>query len=196
MHKRTGERGLTFVELLVALPIAALIIAGVGGIFYQLMQANASANDNVAAYTQVQRVGASISSAVVQAQVVPDNNYGDTGTTQISIDQDVNVAGTEVFLTQWTEWDGNTIQTLYSIDSMADSTLKILRRTVKTDGAVTETGIAAEYLDDSIDPETSLPRTRLEWSSDEKNIVRLVVTAQVGQQSVVRTYETRPRATL
>ena len=189
-----GERGTSLVELIIALPIAALIVAGVAGIFYQVVKASDYANDAVGAYTEVQRAGARVSRDAVQAQVVPDNNYGNTGTVLIAVDQDVSISGTEVLILEWTDWDGDHMEVAYSLVTVGGSSLKELQRTLKVNGSVTDTYVAAEDLDDSIDPESFAARTRFEWSSAEKEVVRLVVTALVGQESSTRTYEIRPRA--
>ena len=191
-----GERGTSLVELIIALPIAALIVAGVAGIFYQVVKASDYANDAVGAYTEVQRAGARVSRDAVQAQVVPDNNYGDTGTLLIAVDQDVSISGTEVLILEWTDWDGNLVDVVYSLLSVDGSSLKELQRTLKVNGSVTETSIGAGNLDDSIDPESLAARTRFEWASIDKEVVRMVVTAQVGQVSSTRTYQARPRASL
>lgn len=189
-----GERGMTLVELMVALPIAALIVASIAGIYYQMVVTRSYVDDSLAAYTELQRAGAWFSRDSVQAQFVTDNNYGNGGTVLIAVNQDAGITGTEVLALQWTDWDDNVIQVFYSLASVPGSSLKELHRTVKTNGSVTTSHLAAEHIDDSFDAEMLLDRTRFEWSSDEKDVIRLVATTEYGQESVTRMYEARPRS--
>jgi len=191
-----SERGMTLVEVLVALPVAALIVGGTAGIYYQMVIARAQVDNSLTANAELQRAGAWFSLDAVQAHVVSDNNYDDDDTVLIAVNQDGGVPGTEVLDLQWTDWDNNVVQVLYSLVTVPGSSLKQLHRTVRVNGDVTATHVAAEHLDDSLDPETLLDRTRFEWSSEEKQNVRFVGTAVSGGESMTRTYEVRPRSTV
>ncbi len=191
-----NEKGMTLVELLVALPVAALIAAGTAGVYYQMMITRAEVDNSLAANAQLQRVGAWFSLDAVQAHVVNDNNYDDEDTMEIAVDQVTGIAGTEVLSLEWTDWDNNSVQVLYSLATVPGSPLKELRRTVTVNGSVSTSHVAGENLDDSFDQETLLDRTRFEWSNEDKQTVRFVGTATSGEESVTRTYEARPRSTV
>jgi len=191
---RRSEEGGTLVEVLVGLTISALVVMGVAGIYYQMVVTRNYVDDSVAAYTQIQRAGAFFSRDTVQAQIVDDNNLGNDATLQIAVDQDTDIAGTEVLVLQWTDWNDDVVRVYYSLADVAGSSFKELMRTTRVNGNVVESHVAGENLDSSIDTETSLNRTRLEWVDDDKEIVRLVVTSEYGQESVTRMYEARPRA--
>lgn len=192
----SGERGMTMVEVLVALPVAALIVGGTAGIYYQMVVTRAQVDNSLAANAELQRAGSWFSKDAVQAQVVSDNNYDDDDTVQIEVAQDGGVAGAEVLVLQWTDWDNNVVQVLYSLVTPPGSSLKELHRTVRVNGAVSESHTVGAHLDDSSDPATLLDRTRFEWSDEDKEAVRFVGTAVSGGESVTRTYEARPRSTV
>jgi len=194
-HLPSGtERGATLVELLVAMPIAALIVAGVAGILFQLSTAHVFATNMVQCDREVQRAGASMSQDTVQAQSVSDANYSNAGTVQIAPAQDGHIAGTEVLVVQWSDWNNNIQKVSYSLLPVGGSSLRTLQRTVQINGSTTDSHIAADHIDNSPDPATLLPRTRFEWTSNEKQVVRMVVTSEYGDQSVTRVYEAHPRS--
>lgn len=181
-------------ELLVALPIATLIVAGVGGMYYQMVIARNYVDNSLSAITQMQRAGAWFSQDTVQAQVVEDNNLSNDATLQIAVDQHTGIVGTEVLILQWTDWNDDVVRIYYSLEDVTGTTLKELRRTITVNGGITETHTAGENLDVSVDTETFLNMTRLEWTDASKQIVRLVVTTEYGPDSFTRLYEARPRA--
>jgi len=189
-----NERGATLVELLVALPVAALITAGVVGVYFQMTSTKLYVDNSVAAYSELQRAGAWFSRDCVQAQVVEDNNIDNDDTLQIAVDQDAGIAGAEVLVVEWTDWDDDIIRVVYSLASTPGSSLKELRRTVVVNGTVDSSIVAGNRLDDSVDAETLLNKTRFEWSSDSKDTVRFLETVESGQESRTATYEVRPRA--
>jgi len=191
-----NERGMTLVEVLVALPIAAMIVAGTAGIYYQVAITRVEVENNLAANAELQRAGAWFSLDAVQAHVVVDNNYDDDDTVQIAVDQIGGVAGTEVFSLQWTDWNNDVVQVFYSLVTIPGSSLKEMYRTVMVNAVVSTSHLAGEHIDDSLDPATTLDRTRFEWTGENKETVRFVATATSGEESVTRTYEVRPRSTV
>lgn len=176
------------------MPIAALIVASVAGMFFQLSSAHAYTTSTVQCDREVQRAGAWVSEDAVQAQFVGDTNYPDVDTVQIAAAQDVSIIGTEVFVVQWIDWNDDVRTVTYSLAPVSGSTLRTLQRTVQVNGSTTDTHTAAEHIDDGTDPVALLPLTRFEWTSNEKQVVRMIVTSTYGQESVTRVYEIRPRA--
>ena len=135
-----------------------------------------------------------MSEDAAQAQTVSDSNYSNAGTVQIAVAQDGYIAGTEVFVVQWADWNNNVRKVSYSLLPVGGSPLTILQRTVQVNGSITDSHIAAEHIDSSTDTVTLLPLTRFEWASPEKQVVRMVVTSEYGDRSVTRVYEVRPRS--
>lgn len=191
---REGQVGATLVELLVAVPIIAMIVGGVAGMLFEMVNAHNYVSDSVQCYREVQRAGAWFSRDAVQAQVLQDNNYENDATTAIAVDQDLTIPGTEVFIVEWTDWNDDRRRVVYSIVPVQGSSLFELHRTVEVNDLTTDSHTAAEHVDTSVDPENMLDVTRFEWSTDEKQTVRMIVTTTYGQESVTRLYEVRPRA--
>jgi len=188
------ESGMTLIELMVAVPLAAMIAGGVAGMVFQMMDTHNYVSSSVRCYREVQAAGSWFSRDAVQAQRVTDENYGDGGTRAIEVLQDVDIEGVEVFIAEWIDWNDEEREVVYSILTDAGSGESSLQRSVFVDDALTDQHIAARHLDATIDPDTSLAMTRFEWSTDEKQVVRMIVTANVGLESVTRFYEVRPRA--
>ncbi len=188
------QQGATLVELLVAVPVIAMIVGSVGGMVYQMVDTHNHVTVTMQCSREVQRAGAWFSQDAVQAQTVRDNNYVDGGTTAIAVDQDLAIPGTEVFIVEWTDWNDDERTVVYSLVSIPDSSLFTLRRTVQLNDTTTDTNTAAEHIDTSVDPDTLLDMTRFEWVTDEKQVVRMIVTATYRDESVTRFYEARPRA--
>jgi Tfp pilus assembly protein PilW len=193
-RRAVRQRGATIVELLVAMPIAALIMAGVAGILFQLSTTYAYTSNTVQCGREVQRAGAAISQDALQAQSISDTNYSNPGTVQIVVAQDVNIAGTEVFIVEWADWNNNVRTVTYSLVPISGSSLSTLQRTVQVNGTTTGSSTAAEHIDSSIDQVSLLPLTRFECTSTEKQSIRVTVTSSYGQESATRMYEIRPRS--
>jgi hypothetical protein len=88
---------------MVALPIAGLLVAGVAGMYYQMVTTRSFVDGQLAASAEVQASGAWFSQDTVQAQVVKDGNYGDDDTLLIEAPQDAAIPGPRCFA-----WSGPT----------------------------------------------------------------------------------------
>ena len=166
IHK--GQRGLTLIELLIALPIAALIIAAATGAIIQLLESSRASNHMVA-LRQVQTAGYWVSKDGVQAQRV-----------------DIT-APPAILILEWTEWEweGNaSYRITYSLEDMPSGSLKQLQRTEEVNDAVRTSIIATNLV-----PE----ETSWDWTNDEKQAFTFKVTAKVGEQTETRIYEIQPR---
>ena len=175
IHKE--QRGLTLIELLIALPIAALIIAAATGAIIQLLESSRASNHMVA-LRQVQTAGYWVSKDGVQAQHVVDDN-----TTTLHID----VPPPAILILEWTGWQGNvSYRITYSLQDMPSGSLKQLERTEEVTGAEVVTSIIATNL---VPEETSC-----EWTNNTvKQAFTFKVTAKVGKQTETRIYEIKPR---
>jgi prepilin-type N-terminal cleavage/methylation domain-containing protein len=165
IHK--GQRGLTLLELLIALPIAALILAAATGAIIQLINSS-QASSRMVACRQVQTAGYWVSKDGLQAQ-------------RVNI-----TAPTAILILEWTEWEGNvSYRITYSLQDMPSGSLKQLRRTEAVNGTVGATLTIATHL---VPEETSC-----NWTNDERQAFTFNVTAKVGKQTETRGYEITPR---
>jgi prepilin-type N-terminal cleavage/methylation domain-containing protein len=164
IHKE--QRGLTLIELLIALPIAALIIAGVTGAIIQLLESSQASNHMVA-LRQVQTAGYWVSKDGIQAQ-------------RVNI-----TAPPDILILEWTEWEGNvSYRITYSLENMPSGSLKQLKRTEAVNDTVRTSIIATNLV-----PE----KTSCGWTNNEKQAFTFNVTAKVGEQTETRIYEIQPR---
>lgn len=164
IHKE--QRGLTLIELLIALPIAALIIFAATGAIIQLLDSSRASNHMVA-LRQVQTAGYWVSTDGVQAQRV-----------------DIT-APPDILILEWTEWEGNvSYRITYSLQDMPSGSLKQLKRTEAVNGTERTLIIATNLV-----PE----ETSCGWTNDEKHAFTFNVTAKVGEQTEARIYEITPR---
>jgi prepilin-type N-terminal cleavage/methylation domain-containing protein len=162
IHK--GQRGLTLVELLIALPIAALIVAAAAGAIIQLLNSSEASNSMIAC-RQVQTAGYWVSVDGVQAQRV-----------DITAPPDILIL----------EWDTDaSYRITYSLQDMPSGSLKYLERTEEVNSAERTTLVIAT---DLVPEETSCY-----WTSDEKQAFTFKVTARVGEQTETRIYGIKPR---
>lgn len=163
---RGNEKGFTLVELLVALPIAALVIGAATGVITQLANSTDTTSYMVA-YRQVQNAGYWVSEDGLQAQ-----NVNVTG-----IGNDLS------FVLSWTNWDDTSITNVtYSLTDMPSGTLKQLQRQKVTGSNVTST-VVARYIDAT--------QTSCNWS---ENVITFNVTATVERKTATRTYQIAPRS--
>lgn len=164
IHKE--QRGLTLIELLIALPIAALIIFAATGAIIQLLDSSRASNHMVA-LRQVQTAGYWVSKDGAQAQRV-----------------DIT-APPDILILEWTEWEGNvSYRITYSLENMPSGSLKQLKRTEAVNDTVRTSIIATNLV-----PE----ETSCDWTNNEKQAFTFNVTAKVGEQTETRIYEIQPR---
>jgi len=93
---------------------------------------------------------------------------------------DITVDGADWLTLDWIDWEGDTHQVVYTLEDGSGG-LKELWRDY-SNGVSQETMLVARY----IDPD----ETNLTW---EGNVLTLVITAQVGDESATRTYNIEPR---
>jgi len=165
--KRSNQKGFTFIELIVAMIIAAMITGAVVASIIQLFTMSDTNSNYNAAFTQVQSAGYWVSHDAVQAE-------------QVTLTPD--------FITlNWVDWDGtNAYKVVYTLEGSGQ-----LKRSYykKIDGSeefeLQGNFLIAQYID---------PSTTCEWN-EEEGVLTLVVTAQVGDQTVSRTYKVEARPT-
>jgi len=109
---RKDERGVTLLELLVALPIAAMVVAAASGAIFQMLNSG-SASNHMLAYREVQTAGYWVSHDALQARTFNDNG----GT----------YPGFPLTLS-WTDWDDDEYSITYTLEDMPSGNLKYLQR--------------------------------------------------------------------
>lgn len=163
------QKGFTLVELLVAIPIAALVMLAASGAIVQLVNSSrASAQMN--AIRQVQMAGTWISRDGLQAQTV-------------EIDTDPATENLCSF-----EWDDYTVpggpehhKVVYILIPMSSGELYQLQRQVTVDDGTPANTIVARNL------------VSLIWTDFTQTSFTLHVTSQWKQKTVTRTYQVTPR---
>lgn len=168
-EKPVNQKGMTLVELLIAIVIAGFIVVGASVALFQLLTVSDRNSDYVTAYTEVQNAGFNISHDAVQAQGV-------------SVIDDLGTPERELLTLDWIDSEGNAHQAVYTLEDASDG-LKELWRDY-SNGVTQETIRVARYIDD--------PGTSCTWDDIEK-VLTLVVTAQVEDQTATRTYNVEPR---
>lgn len=170
------QRGFTLLELLVALPIAALVVSAATGAIFQVLNST-RASGYMVAYRQVQETGYWVNHDTLQAQ-------------KVMLDDPDTSAVIEFLTLSWTDWDGgNEYSVTYTLEDMPSGDLKYLQRQESVNGTPTATTIVAQHI--YKDTDKSKP-TNCVWDSDEK-VLTFTVKAQVGEQTATRTYEIKPR---
>lgn len=166
---RESQRGITLVELLVALAIIAAIGAAIVMATYQILTLSAQANEEQVAVSQVRAVEHWLTRDVLSSQ-------GEI------VDDDVNPSGFPVVLT-WTGYDGTEHTVTYSLIDSNPTPLKRLQRAEEEDAIVISTFTVADYIDESL---TSC-------SFDDHRILTVTVAATSGEYTATRTFEAQQR---
>lgn len=188
---RGKERGVTLIELMVAIPIAGLLAVAAGVTIVQLLHTNNISADMLAV-RQVENAGDWVSRDSVQAQSI----------TGVASD---NVSSGLPFTLTWVRWDtgasppvNETHQVKYWLKDVPGSLLKQLQRTevvTNASGAVTSntTTTVAEYIDGSA------TTCRWLWVTTpapgySTTTFTFTLKAVVGTKTESRSYQVMPRA--
>lgn len=176
MHR--DQRGITLVEMLVAIGVAGIIAVAIVGAIFQLVTVNTRTSDHMIAVRQVQQAGAQLAKDTYQAQNVTLAEAGS---------QYPEGSGFPLTLT-WTDLAGHHNVVLYSVNGRDE--LEREHSVSDGDDPVSHTiGVAARHID--ILPENTNLSRRL--SDDHKIVLVFRVTATVGHHSETRVYEVQPR---
>jgi len=172
------ERGITFVELVIALGVAGIISAVIVATIFQVATLNTRASSHMIAVRQVQQAGKEVSRDVFQAQTIKPATE-DSGFP---------------LLLEWRDLDDRLHKVVYDVRSYHNpNTLIVLERVhEKYDGdelLSSQTSIVARHIDTC--PDKTNVSMRL--SDDFKTVLVFTVTATMGEQSETRVYEVKPR---
>jgi prepilin-type N-terminal cleavage/methylation domain-containing protein len=160
------QRGLTLVELVIAILLAGIVTSGITMTIFQVFNMNSRTSSHMIAIRQVQHAGKQVSQDLLQAQdVVPGGSSG----FPLTLD--------------WTDWYDAQHEIVYTLEDMPSGELKILRREHYINLSLNSTTNVAEYIDPY---QTSCVPAG--------GAFNFTVTANVGGQSETRVYEVMPRA--
>ncbi len=178
VRARGRLRGVTLVELMVALAVSAMVIVGTAMVMRHVVMAAGDQRDDTMAVLNVQVSGFWINEDVVQAQSI---RLGDPG-------------GIGFPLTvEWTDWDGDRNRVTYGVQGMVDELGRSLWQLARTQERDTGSGyesMGSAFVGEYLDPGA----TRCYWSQSTDDILALEVTALVDQSEASSTYEMNPRA--
>ena len=170
---KTGEKGFTYVELLVAISIMALVGGAANMATFQVFKGTERNNIHMTAIRQVQNAGYMISR--------------DTGMAQrVTVD---DLTPPDFLVLSWTNGtSGDEYQVVYTLEDMPEGEFKSLLRNQSINEGATSTMLVAQYINP--DPE----KTRCEFIS---GTFTLTVTATVSDgphtESETRIYKLVPR---
>lgn len=166
MGRNRNERGLALIEIIVAVAISGLLLAGASGALIQVLESRRN-SEHMTALRQVQSAGYWISRDALQAQWVETSG-----------------SGCLLYLERIGIDDNLCHEVCYSFQAMV-SGLKELKRQEFVGGNPTTSMIVARYIDPS--------RTRFNWNSTNKMLF-CTIAATVNGQTETRRYDVRPRA--
>jgi prepilin-type N-terminal cleavage/methylation domain-containing protein len=161
------QRGLTLVELLIAIMLAGAVTGGITMTIFQVFNMNSRTSSHMIAIRQVQNAGKQVSQDLLQAQYIATEDDPDTP---------------ELLTLAWTDWDDAQHEIDYTLEDMAGG-LKKLQRSHSVNGGEPTVILVAEYIDPE---ETSCVSAG--------GAFNFTVTANVGGQSETRVYEVMPRS--
>jgi len=161
------QRGLTLLELLIAIVLTGAITSGITMTIFQVFDTSSRTSNHMIAIRQVQHAGKEVSEDLLQAQ-----------------GWDLGGSSGFPLTLNWTDWDNNAQHGIaYNLEDMPSGELKILRREHKIDSVTDSTINVAEYIDPG---QTSCVQAG--------GVFTFTVTANVSGQSETRVYEVMPRA--
>ena len=167
-----GEKGYSFIDVIIAVSISALLAVGAGMTTAQIFRSTRLNSDWNIALRQAQSVGQWVSQDALTVST-------------IDIGDDPETGDVEFISLFWKDWEnGDTYDTYYLWFDSANSLKQLKRRQVTRDinGAIT--GDPTVLVADNIYAATLTPQT---------NSWRLTVETRSGSRSVTREYEISQR---
>jgi len=172
---KQGERGFSYVDLLVAVAIMAVISWAAAAATFQVFKGTEHNSNHITAVRQVQNAGYWISRDAQMAQTIITEN----------------LTSPDFLILSWTEeGSGDTYQVTYTLENMPGSNMKKLLRNQTVNGGGASTTFVAQY----IDPDAQ--KTKCEFDLTTGTLT-LTITATVGSgseaESETRIYRVTPR---
>jgi len=166
-----NQKGIALIELLVAIALTAIISTAAAMAIHQVITIVPRNNDQNTAINQVRNANHWLNFDI-QSATPGSINDNPTAPKFLSMEQLEWESGTG-------NWTTHTVD--YSLEDMAGSSLKVLRRYY-------DSGVAGTLIARYIDP----ANTNCSWNSTEK-MLTMNITAQVGTRTETRTFEVKPR---
>jgi prepilin-type N-terminal cleavage/methylation domain-containing protein len=173
---RRGSRGLTLVELLIALAIGSLVAVGALGVLNQLFVLIPKAQNGMLAIRQAQSAGYWIDRDGVSGQII-------TPTPSL-----FTLSAATPLVISSVNWNSDNTIVTYSVDT----NLKLQRQeVVKNKSGVTISSTLSQVADSisSITAQYDYPNP-----GDARKILTITITAQVGSATETRVYKISPRS--
>ena len=166
-----GQKGFTLIELALAMVIGGMIAASVTMTMFQIVDSSGRTSNHMTAVRQVQSAGYWVSRDAQMIQQAPVITESGGELESITFD--------------WTDWEGNVFQVIYTFEDMSAGGLKELQR-AEHENSSTKTTVVAEFID--------IENTSCVYTD---GTLTFTVTVQVGAGSAAqietRTYEVLPR---
>jgi type II secretory pathway component PulJ len=163
-----GEKGFTFIEVLIAVSCSALLAIGAGMTTMQILTSSRQNNDWNIAVRQAQSVGQQVSQDALMVNT-------------IDIGDDAGTEDVEFISLFWKDWEnGDTYNTYYLWFDSEDSLKELKRRQVSHDINGVITGDSTALVATNIH-EATLAEQADSW--------RLTIETRSGERSVTREYE-------
>ena len=176
---KPGEKGYTYIELLIAITIMALASVAAGAAIFQVFKNTERNNDHITAVRQVQNAGYWISRDAQMA---------------LSVNTTANMTPPDFLGLNWTEWNdaGEPIyhSATYSFEDLTDGIGKLKRTYWSSAGASGET-MVAQYI--YFDPADSDNTTKVDYISP---VLTVQITSLFEESQETRVYRIKRRAGL
>ncbi len=171
-----GSRGMTLIELLVALAVGSMLIVGASQVLQQIFILVPRAESSMLAMRQVQFAGHWIDRDAISAQAITPTPVLFTVST-----------GTPLVIS-YVNWDATKTTITYSVDANSKLQRQVVVRNEKTGSTINSSQMQVA---DSI---TSLTAQFTQPAGKDRKILTITVIALVGSVSESRTYQTMPRS--
>ena len=179
----TKQRGFTLLELLIALAIGGIVVAGATSTLGHVIAGSAANSYHMRAVRQAQAAGYWVSHDAVMAQ-------------DVQLD-DLTTPEAEFLVLNWAEWNGDTYKVVYTLEDTVDGFKQLQRQYTVTDSDGIETvttAIVSQHIDDSAITDDDWDyNTEAKWNEDEDEKLVLRVTTSVTGKDETRIYEVSPR---
>ncbi len=175
---KSGERGFTLVELVVAVALIGLVSAAASSAIFQIFRGNDRNNDQITAVRQAENAGYWISRDAQMAETISTEN----------------LTSPDFLVLRWSEWadNGTAIyhSATYSFDNATDSVYKLIR-VHRSSTRPSEQTLVAQYI--YYDPSDTDNTSK---ASYENPVLTLQLTTISGKTRETREYKIKHRAGL
>ncbi len=163
---KLDEKGFTYIELVVAMVIIALVASAAGAATFQVLKGTKRNNDHITAVRQVQNAGYRISRDAQMAQSMTADN----------------LTLPDFLVLRWTEWDDANNPTYHSVtyffEDLTDDIGKLMRGHWSSAGANEQT-LVAEYI--YYNPDDPYGSSKASYMSPELTVQLTAFSEETGE---------------